>query len=341
MLEQCRHLVGGQLGVRREEERRGGGDLRRREGGALGPPEVVGPAVRVAGVEAVVVRRQRPRDRREDVLTGRGEVVVDDVAVGEERHRAVAGERAHADHVRERRRVARVRPRRRRRLVGVADGRDDHGAVPNGVLDRVGLAQGVGVPPRIARIAQPAEAEVDDPRSVVDGPADRGGLGLERDRAVAAHDFGDQELRREGDARDPLPVVGRRGDLSRDEGPVALLVGERASADEALRERDPARELRMPAVDAGIDDRDLHARTRQRRQLRPGVERLVLGEVPLLRGQRVVRREGRAAGRCRADSGRHEGERGERGRRPRQPFTTSSTRVVPGTKPLPATTRAR
>ena len=176
---------------------------------------------------------------------------------------------------------------------------------------------------------------------MIDGPPDRGGLGLERDGPVTADDLGDQELGRERDARDALAVVGRGGDLPGDERSVPLLVGEGASADEALRERDPARELRMAAVDAGVDDRDLDAGARQHGQRRPRVERLVLGEIPLLRRQRIVRREGCSAGRRRADSGHHEGERGERDRRPRQPFTTSSTRVVPGTKPRPGTTRAR
>src|SRR5256884_7093434 len=55
--------------------------------------------------------------RSEDLLAGRGDVVVDRIPVREQRHRAVAGERADAEHVRERSRVARVRPRRRRGLV--------------------------------------------------------------------------------------------------------------------------------------------------------------------------------------------------------------------------------
>ena len=52
---------------------------------------------------------------------------------------------------------------------------------------------------------------------------------------------------------------------------------------------DPALELGVRRVDAGVDDRDLHAGEERRR--RPRVERAHVRQVPLARGERVVRRE--------------------------------------------------
>ena len=60
------------------------------------------------------------RDRREDLVARRGEVVVDGVAVRVVRHRAVLAHRADADHVRQRRGIVREAPRRRGRLRPVA-----------------------------------------------------------------------------------------------------------------------------------------------------------------------------------------------------------------------------
>jgi hypothetical protein len=71
------------------------------------------------------------------------------------------------------------------------------------------------------------------------------------------------------------------------------LVGQRAASDEASVRGDLAGELRVGSVDAGVDDRD--ARARQGRQLGPEVERADVLQVPLLRRERVVRRERRAA----------------------------------------------
>jgi hypothetical protein len=190
--------------------------------------------------------------------------------------------------VRERGGIARERPRPARRLVGIADGRDDDHPARDGVLDRGGLEWREGVPLRVERVPDAAEAEVDHARAGVDGPAHRGDLGLERDRAVGAHDLADEQLRAEGDPGRPLGVVERR-DHARDEGPVALLVGGRAAADEAPCRSDPVAELGMLGVDAGVDHGD--ERAGERRRLRPRRERADVLEVPLARIERVCGRE--------------------------------------------------
>ena len=72
-----------------------------------------------------------------------------------------------------------------------------------------------------------------------------------------------------------------------DEGAMALDVDRRRSLDEAPRRHDAATQLRMSAVDARVDHGD--ADRGERRRLGPGVERPVLGGVPLLRQEWVVR----------------------------------------------------
>ena len=145
---------------------------------------------------------QRARERREDVLARGRDVVVDGVAVRERRRRAAPRQRAHPEHVRERRRVAREAPRRPGRLVRVADGGDDDGAVLHRVRDRLLLEPRVRVAARVARVAEAAEADVDDPRAVVDGPADRTRLRLDRDRPA--------RVRRPWRRRAPRTGRGRR-----------------------------------------------------------------------------------------------------------------------------------
>src|SRR5205823_12801637 len=68
-----------------------------------------------------MLRRQRQRQRREDVLTGRRQVVVDLIAVRERRHIAGLRQRAYADDVRQRGGVVGPVPRRCRRGVRVAE----------------------------------------------------------------------------------------------------------------------------------------------------------------------------------------------------------------------------
>ena len=59
------------------------------------------------------------------------------------------------------------------------------------------------------RVAEAAEAHVDDPRAVGDRPADRLRLGLDGDRALRADDLRDEELRRGRQAGDTDSVVRR------------------------------------------------------------------------------------------------------------------------------------
>src|SRR5581483_1127677 len=80
--------------------------------------------------------------------------------------------------------------------------------------------------------------------------------------------------------------------------PVAFGVGARVAADEAAGGDDASREVGQRAVDAGVDDGDLDG-LEVRRRRRPRVERMVVGEIPLLRGERVGRRE--RGGRRRGD----------------------------------------
>src|SRR5207244_10821798 len=101
-----------------------------------------------------------------DALAGRGDVVVERVAVRELRHAAGVREGADADHVGQRRRVARVRPGRRVRLVGVADGGNEDGSALRGVGNRVRLLARVRVALGVRGIAEAAEAEVDHLRAL-------------------------------------------------------------------------------------------------------------------------------------------------------------------------------
>ncbi len=204
-----------------------------------------------------------------------------------------AGQSAHADHVGQRRRPARVRPRRRIRLVRVPDRGHDHSSLPHGVGHRLSLDLRVRVEIGIVRVPDGAEAEVDDPRPVVDGPADAGRLGLERDRPVVGDHLGHEQLGLVRDTDDTCRVQGP-GDLAGDDRAVPLVVIACVTADEALRLGDLILEIGQRAVDAGVDDRDLHGV--ERRGLVPGVERVVATEVPLLRVVRVLRREGCSRG---------------------------------------------
>src|SRR5262249_25950310 len=84
-------------------------------------------------------------------------------------------------------------------------------------------------------------------------------------------------------------------DLAGDDRAVALVVHAPAAAHEAPRLRDLPPQIRQRAVDARVDDRDLHG-CEVRRRCRPGVERVVLAQVPLFFEVRVRRRERRSGG---------------------------------------------
>ena len=219
------HLLGTEQRPHAEQVRSGGGGLRRGERRAVGRTELVGRARRVALLLTAGARRgDRARERRQDVLAGSGDVVVDGVAVRESGRAAAPGERAHAEDVRERCRVAREAPRRARRLVGVPDCRDHDRAALHRVADRLLLEPRVGVAARPPGVAEAAEGDVDHARAVVDRPPDRLRLGLDRDRPARRDDLRDDELGRRREAGDARRVVELRGDDPRDDRPVAARV---------------------------------------------------------------------------------------------------------------------
>ena len=218
--------------------------------------------------------RQLLREGGEDADSRGGDVDEGRILVREVGNVARAGQRADADHVRQRRRPARVRPRGRVRLVGVADRGDDDRSLPHGVGDRLGLDLRVRVERGSVRVADGAEAEVDDARALVDRPADAGRLGLERDRAVGGDDLGHEQLGRVGEADDAGLSSGRRRSRRRRScrapGCPCRRCRRRSSSTSAIW----SVEVGQRAVDAGVDDRDLHRGERRRRG--PRVERVVL-----------------------------------------------------------------
>ncbi len=149
-LEQPGDLLGLQRRVLPEEERGGGRDLRRGERRPDRVAELVGPQSEY-GRSAHPGRRldELPRNRREDRVARRGDVVVDRVAVRVVGHRAVLAHGADADHVRQRRRVVRELPRRRRRLRPVSDRCDHDDALRVRVLDSRLLERRVRVELRV------------------------------------------------------------------------------------------------------------------------------------------------------------------------------------------------
>ena len=263
-----------------EEERSGGAHLRGGERRADRVAKLERPAIRVRVRAARVVGDEVRRDRREHVVAGRSDIDVHRVAIRVVGDRSVAAYRRDADHVRERRGVRRVAPGGRRRLRAVPDRRNDHRAFRVRVLDRSALERRVRVERRVERVAHAAEAEIDHAGALVDGPADPGHLGGERDLAVGGDDLRNDQagVEREAGHADRVRRVG--GDLARDERAVSLLVVVRRPADERLRCDDASDEIGMRTVDARVDDRDLDRReARHRRPERPG---LVVVEVPLL-----------------------------------------------------------
>ena len=339
-LEDVDHLVRLERRVQREENCGGRSDLWRCERRPRGVAELVGAAVRVALVRTRGAHcGERARQRRKDVLAGRRHVVVDAVAVGEGGDVSRRRQRADAEHVRECGRIAGVRPGALRRLVGVPDGGDEHCPVPHGVVNRVRLDLGERIQPRVERVAQAADRQVDHAGADVDRPPDGLRFVSHVDRLVGARDLRDHELGGKCHPCNALVVVDRRCDLSGHERPVALLVGERAAADPAARLPDVLpRELRMAAVEAGVYDRD--ADGVDDGQLRAErVERVILPEVVLVRHEWIRRREARADREGVRRRRQHERER--HGYGCPHWFETCRTGVVPATNPCPEPTRAR
>src|SRR5206468_4646832 len=83
---------------------------------------------------------------------------------------------------------------------------------------------------------------------------------------------------------------------------VSLAVRDGAT-DEALRGHDPTLELGMPQIDPRVDHG--HSDRGELRKVGPVVEGAVLRQVPLARGQRVVRHED---GRCARRAGQEQGD---------------------------------
>src|SRR5262249_14116370 len=223
------------------------------------------------------------------------------------------------------------------RFVAVADRRDDDDAVSRRVVDRARLGGRELVVARVLRIAQAAEREVDHSRAEVRRPADRVRLVLDVDLPVGTCDLRDDELRRERDAGDAL-IVECRGDLAGDERPMALLVREGASPDEAACCIDARPwKLGVRAVEAGVDDRDTYG-VERRQGVTERVEGVVLCEVVLPRRKRIRRCVGRP---CARDTGQYESEGKCGERRASHDTETSNTGETPGTSPWPGATLAR
>ena len=147
-------------------------------------------------------------------------------------------------------------------------------------------------------------------------------------------DLRHEQLRVEREAGHPELVERVRRDLAGDERAVALLVRVRRAADEALGRGHPAGELRMRAVDARVDHRDLDGRERRRgRPERPGVVGL---EVPLLRRERLgvaERRRAKATGASRSSAAASA--------RTSAPHWSTSGVESPGASPCPGAQRTR
>jgi hypothetical protein len=198
------------------------------------------------------------------------------VAVGVEVVVLVGG--GDANHVGHARRIG-----QRARAV-VAGGRDKDDSLTRGIVQSVGERGG---------IAGATERHQNDVRAVVGRPEDAGddvGVGA---GAVGAENLDGRNVRAGvGDAGHADVVVDAgRGDAGH-LGAVAVRVGVRITADEALAADDLAGQVGVGRVDAGIEDGD-----RRRAANRDVAIRLVpgdLGKGPLLSVVRVVGRSGGA-----------------------------------------------
>ena len=266
-------------------------------------------------------------------------------------------ERADADHVRQRRRIARERPGLARRLVAVADRRDDDDALARTAyataaassgeyVSRAGLS-GSRRPPRLRLITRA-------PSSTAQRIA-RASASSEI-VPVAADDLRDSSSARNAMPGDALALSILRRDQPGDERPVPLPVDAPVAADEAAAVRDPA--LRTPGgprrcrsrsprpartrAAAGSAGQASNARTCSRYHWR-GSERVVRRERELPRAGRGARRQA-TPGIARATRGRASGlerQRAERARalarrvrpsrsRPRAPTASAE---APGSRP--------
>ncbi len=134
----------------------------------------------------------------------------------------------------------------------VAVGRDDDHVVGPGVVD--GQLEG-------RRVAGVAEGHQDHVRAAVDGGDDAGNDGAVLARAVGAENRDGQHAHtRAADPRDTRAVVRGRGDDARHPGAVAVRIGvHRRAVDERLAGQQPALEVGLLDVRAGVEDGHGHA----------------------------------------------------------------------------------
>ncbi len=219
------------------EDRGGAGDVRRGHRRA-----------RRGGVEIVDRRAHRGAGRagRDDVDARRGdlrlEALVEDAraAAGELGERVVVVDGADGQ-----RRGRRARGADRVVAALVAGGDHEQGAAGAELVD--GRAHRVGAVGRAA-----AEAHVDHLGATVDGPLHAGDDARLVAAAGVVEDLADQQLR----ARCDTAAADRDG---RDVGAVPEVVGGVAAAAEVLRGGDPAGQVGVRGVDAGVEDGDLDA----------------------------------------------------------------------------------
>ena len=141
-------------------------------------------------------------------------------------------------------------------VVAVSGCRDEEDSLRDRVVDRALLDRGG---------RRSAETEVDDLRAVVDRVDDRRGLVDVREGAARTARLHDHQARLARDAGDAVPVRRRAGCESRDEGAVAVAVGDvRLPLADAVGVRRLRAEIRCAEVGAGVDHRDREARRRLR-----------------------------------------------------------------------------
>jgi len=138
--------------------------------------------------------------------------------------------------------------------------------VPLRIADGTGLER---------RRLESAKAEVDDLGSLLDGVDDPGRLVDVRDRAVGMRDLHAEELGVATEAGDPFAVGDRAGRQRGDERAVAVVVTDVApvlEVDDAIDLRVLRRYVRLPEVDACVDDGDLDTGGRAENGVRHVVE---------------------------------------------------------------------
>ena len=251
--------------AQRHEQRRHPRHVRR---GLRGPGQLVVAAV-VPGGQDVLVRSGHARPARRDEAQPRAEARVEAAVLA-----LVHG--AHAEH------LAGERVVLAERQPVVARGRHHHHAVIHGSLyggrHRVLQAEAGSGKRR-------SEAQVDHVGAVGGGPVDsRRNVGVRPRSAVVQHPDG-HDGRAGRDAVHADAVAGICRDDARHVGAVAVAVlRRRVARHEVPAGPDPACQVGMRGVDAGVHHRHRGARAGARRMGRVGVDQV---EAPLLRAERI------------------------------------------------------